>query len=1144
MYNSESKNIKKTLFQKLLGTKRFIVIALVALETVLCASNSFSQTKISLNLTNVSIESVFSEIEKKTDYVFLYKKSELLNKRVSVNEKNEEVDVILKKILNPIGFEHYINKKQIVVTEKKEKEENNNPKPSTQKQINVNGKILDNQGEPLIGVSVTVKGTGVGTATDLDGDFSLEKIPAGSELIFSYVGYNSQTVLANDEKPVKIVLKEIDTQIGEVVVIGYGVQKKATLIGSVSAIQTKDLLQSPQVNISNALAGRMPGLFSVQRSGEPGNDASMLRIRGVGTFAEGDTQEPLVMVDGVETTNYNNIDPNEIESVSILKDASATAVYGVRGANGVLLITTKRGVKGELKISLSSSVARSSFPFLRKNMNSYEYAGSYNLGQEYDSYVTGNNTRRFTQEDIEMYRTGADPIFYPDVDWYDVMLKDASWQTKSNLNISGGSGMIRYFFSLGYTTQNGMLNTDAYDPGYDAQLKYRRYNLRSNFDVDVTKDLALSFDLSTQIDDNRTPNWSIGYLMEMLSSISPLETPGVIDNKLVSLVEAKGGAKSSPLAAFNKGWKHKYGNTLNGSIRLNYKMDYLTPGLSLRGMVSYKNYNNLEQGYIQNGVVYDLRRTTNGNLLFTPDRDKEVPQFSESVSKDRRIYLEAGMEYARTFGEHAVGGLVLYNQSKYHSPDLAFLVPNGYQGIVGRVTYSFKNRYLAEFNIGYNGTENFIKGKRFGTFPAYSLGWILTEESFFPENEYVTFLKLRGSYGVVGNDKLDQAKYRFLYLPTTYVYSNGSLNDGSKGYYFGEWGSSSQWYKAANEGKLGNPDLTWEKAAKMNLGADIHFLKDKLNLTADWFKENRNNILTSRGTIPQIIGAEFPAYNLGKMENSGYEIELSYYGKAGKLNYFVKGNYTYAHNKIVYMDEADWKYPYQYHTGRRFGQYFGYVAEGLYNTWDEVNDPDRPIYMWNSNKVQPGDIRYKDVNEDGHIDTNDMMPIGYSNFPEKIFGLSLGGTYRKFDFSLLFQGAANVSILPSRRTMRGFYTNSGANKDLLKSWTQERYANGDEIVYPRFSVADSNPNYELSTYWLEDGKYLRLKNMEIGYTLNNPFLKKCGISSCRIYMNGNNLLTWCNLFPGEDPEFARGSNITEEPYPVTRIYNLGFNINF
>jgi TonB-linked SusC/RagA family outer membrane protein len=563
-------------------------------------------------------------------------------------------------------------------------------------------------------------------------------------------------------------------------------------------------------------------------------------------------------------------------------------------------------------------------------------------------------------------------------------------------------------------------------------------------------------------------------------------------------------------------------------------LSWLLKGLKLRGAISYKNYYEEVKTFQKEKVTYDAQPTEDGEIVFVPNGEPSPVRTGSSANRNRRIYLEGGIEYNNKFNGHSVGALLLYNQSKYHSPDLAFLIPNGYQGAVGRVTYDYMGRYLAEFDIGYNGTENFAEGHRFGWFPSFSLGWVPTDEPFFPKNDVLTFLKIRASYGVVGNDKVGSD--RFLYVPTSYTFSNNVYN-------FGEVATNYQSYRGAYEGKIGNPSLTWEKAKKLNIGIDSHFLKDKISLTLEWFLERRDNILTNRGTIPVIIGANMPAYNLGRMRNSGYEGEIAYNDRWGDFRFFAKGNFTYAHNKILEQDEMHWPWAYQFRTGNRYGQFFGYVADGLFNTWEEVNDVNRPIYQWNDNKLQPGDIKYKDVNGDGYINDQDIVPIGYSNFPEIMFGLSFGGSWKGIDVSVLFQGATNVSTQPSRRTMRGFYTGTGASKDLLKSWSYERYSAGEEIVYPRYSVTNDTHNYVTSTYWIEDATYVRLKSAEVGYTVTTNWLSKAGISSVRLYFNGNNLLTFCDLFPGEDPEYPT-MEANSEPYPLSRVFNFGLNINF
>jgi TonB-linked SusC/RagA family outer membrane protein len=1005
-------------------------------------------------------------------------------------------------------------------------------------EFTVSGRVVDSEGDALIGVSIAVAKTSIGTITDINGAYKLTAPNPNAELRFSYMGYQTQTVNIRGRSIVNIVMQIDAYEFEELVVVGFGTQKKETVTGAIASINTKDLLQSPQANISNALAGRIPGVITTQRSGLPGADQSTIRIRGIGTFVDSDdytgsnAQAPLVMIDGVESESFDNIDPSEIESLTVLKDASATAVYGVRGANGVILITTLRGVQGKPKISLSTNVATSDFPFLRKSMNSYEYATRYNLAKQYDSYVNGSYHPKYSDFEIERYRLGDDPIFYPDMDWYDYVLKDYSVQTQTNFNVRGGTDRVKYFVSLGYFTQEGMFNDSHYDPGYDYQARYKRYNLRSNFDIDLTKNLSAGFDISTQISDLRNPNWSIEGLMASLTTTIPMSSPGVIDNKIVSIPQG-----NPPVIPFDKGYNRSYENNLNGSLRLNYKMDYLLNGLSLRGLVSYRNFNSDKKTYnLTETPTYYAQRTSTGYYLLKSGDTSS--QFGWDIGKHTRIQTEAGVYYDRKLGPHAVTGLLLYNQSKYYSPDLQYLVPSGIQGLAGRVTYNYSSRYLLEFNIGYNGTENFAKGRRFGTFPAYSLGWVLTEEPFFPRNDYLTFLKIRATHGTVGNDRIGNE--RFLYRPSVYLYETNAYFFGPQVNYQSGGVSGAL---GSLEGKIGNPLVTWEKAVKQNIGADIKFRKDKIALTFDYFVENRSDILWQRGTTPAIIGADMPIYNLGRMKNSGWDGEFSYFEKIRKVDFFVKTTFSYAHNVIEYQDEVPRNYPHMERTGQRYGQFFGYVADGLYNSWKEVNDPNRPDYTaLGTNRIQPGDIKYVDINGDGKIDQNDEVPIGYSNFPEIMYGVALGMEWNGWDASVLFQGADRVSTVPSRSIRRGFFEESGANKELLKSWTQERYEQGLEIAFPRLSADDGGHNYYNSTYWVENARYLRLKNAEIGYTFRQNFIKKAGIRSIRLYANGSNLLTWCNLFEGEDPESPTGGN--GDQYPVTRIFNLGLNINF
>ena len=1009
---------------------------------------------------------------------------------------------------------------------------------SAQSARTVKGTVVDTNGDPVAGaaVSVTVNGKTDGALTDGDGKYTF-RVPAGARTMeVMFLGYTTETVtLTAGQDTYNVVLHEDSEFLEETVIVAFGKQKKETVTGAVSMVQTKELVQSPQANVSNILAGRLPGLLAVQRSGEPGEDFSTIRIRGVGTFASGEgSQEPLVMVDGIETTNYNNIDPNEIESLSILKDASSTAVYGVRGANGVILSTTKRGNEGKPKISYSGNVAVNKFTDIRETMNAYEYATNFNEAQKYDAYITGSTAQKYSAEAIQKYKDHSDPIFYPDVNWYDEMLRELSTTTQHNINVSGGTKDVKYFVSAGYYNQQGLFKPVSLLEGYDVQSAYERFNFRSNTDFKVTDRLTVNINIASQMETRTGNAGETGRLMEMIARTNPMETPGVVDGKIVNL----GSTSSNPLVNFyENGYRNDYRNNLTGAVGISYDIPGIK-GLKATAKLSYENYYRHLQKYAKNPpLTYTVHRNDAGELVFQSSTTEKPFSYSTSYGKSRRTYIEAGLNYATKIANaHNITALLLYNQSRKVDPGLQYKVPNSYQGIVGRVTYDFKNRYLAEVNIGYNGTENFAPGKRFGFFPAYSLGWVISEEPFFKKNDVVSFVKIRGSYGEVGNDRI--GGNRFLYLPTTYGVIGGQ-------YYFGNPTSNYVNYSINGEGVVGNEELTWERARKANVGAELTFWKSHIRIEADFFMENRDNILANRQNYAAIYGATPPPMNFGKMSNRGFDGDISFTNTSGSFSYWLKANYTYPHNTIEYLDEIPNPYPYKYRTGQILGQYFGLICDGFYNTWEEVNDPARPRSSWNNNLLQPGDLKYRDINGDGVIDSNDEGPIGYSNFPEVTYGFSLGGDWKGLDFSVLFQGAAHVSLQYSRMYTRGFGENFAAPRTLLNSWSQERYDAGLPIEYPHLSVGDEvqKHNYQSSTFWTRDASYLRLKNIEVGYTVDTRKMRLAGLSSARIFVNGNNIYTWSHMLKGVDPEAAQQAT-NYDSYPITKTFNIGLTLTF
>lgn len=1101
---------------------------------------SYAQgTKLSLKIMDKPLEDVLEAVKAQSEFSFVVNRSEVdLGQIVSIDVRKKTIMEILNMVLEGKDLSYEVNGKHIFIYKTDKLKEV--VKPAQPAQRHIIGIVADAAGEPVIGATVLLSGTTKGTATDVDGKFELDVPDTDVALIISSIGYVKRTVeVARHAKQVDVVLEEDTKQIEEVVVVGFGVQKKETVTGAISMLQTRDLVQSPQANVSNMLGGRMPGLLAVQRSGEPGADQSTLRIRGIGTFATGsDSQDPLIMVDGIETANYNNIDPNEIESLSILKDASATAVYGVRGANGVILITTKRGAEGKPQISYSGNFAINKFTDIRETMNAYDYTRLANEGRKYDAYITGGYTEKYKAADIEKFRTGEDPIFYPDVDWYDLMLKPSSFTTQHNINVSGGAKRVKYFISGGYYNQQGLFKPTSLLEGYNVQSAYERFNFRSNLDFQVTERLTMKLNIASQMETRTGNAGETARLMDIIARANPIATPGVVDGKIVDL----GTSVTNPLINFyQNGYRNEYRNYLNGSFHLNYKLDPWVKGMALHGTVSYENYYRMEQKYTKTSLMrYSIRKTPEGGIAFQPLFQDTPFTYSPAWGKNRRTYVEFGINYDRTFAQdHKVTALALYNQSRRVDPDLEYKIPNSYQGLVGRVTYGYKNKYLAEFNAGYNGTENFAEGKRYGFFPAYSLGWVVSEESFFPKSDIVPYLKLRASYGEVGNDRIGGS--RFLYLPTAYQYLSG----GDNYYYFGEVGSTYAQYRISAEGKMGNPNLTWERAKKTDIGGEISFWKHKIKINLDYFIEKRDNILANPNTTPALFGGTMPAYNLGKMKNSGWDGDITYRDNVRDFNYWVRGTFTYAHNVIEYQDEVKRPFSYQNRTGQMAGQYFGLICDGIYNTWDEVNNPNRPKSSWQNDKIQPGDLIYRDINGDGIINNDDQVPIGYSNFPEIVYGISFGGGWKGIDFSVLFQGAEHVSLQYSRYYMYGFGEDFSAPKSLLNSWSQERYEQGLPIDFPHLSEGSTQQkhNYQASTFWTRDAGYLRLKNVELGYNFNMQWLQKLHISSLRVFVNGSNLYTWANMFQGVDPEMAQQST-NYEPYPVTKIFNIGLNVRF
>ncbi|MFT0342401.1 SusC/RagA family TonB-linked outer membrane protein [Bacteroides thetaiotaomicron] len=728
-----------------------------------------------------------------------------------------------------------------------------------QKSKTVVGTVTDN-GEPIIGASVVVKNAGKGVITDMDGNFKLD-VPVGATIVISYVGYDSKEIVYKGESTLKVELSEDVLQLQEVQVVAYGVTKKVTVTGAISSVGTEEILKSPVSSISNALTGKLPGVSTVQQTGQPGADDATMYVRGVGSLTEG-LSSPLVLVDGVERS-FNQLDPNEIEDISILKDASSTAVFGVRGANGVILVTTKRGQEGKPKINVSTSYSLQMPTRMPEFANSYEYASTYVNAQRRDGI---ESNFAFTDEAIEAYRTHSNPLAYPDTDWVDMLIKDVALQTQHNFSISGGTRGVRYFASLGVLTQDGLFK--SFEKEYDGNFKYNRYNYRINLDLDLTKTTLMRMNLGGRVNDKRTPNYEgssdIGLLFRDIYWAIPMSGVGIMDGKWIwpdtKEFSLPGTVRDGLYPYYGKGYNTSAGNILNFDFMLEQKLNFITKGLKAHVKASYNSGVTLKKLRKTSYPHYETIVNEDGTVNLRKVGDQTNLQYSESTSRSRDWYMEVAMNYKRDFGDHHVSALAMYNQTmKYYpdsNPDEFKSIPRSYIGLVGRATYDWKTRYMVEMNVGYNGSENFAPGKRFGLFPAVSAGWVLTEENFMqPLKPWLSYFKLRASYGVVGNDRVS-GNYRFLYLPDSYNPSTGS-------YYFGN--SISTAWQGAVESKIGNPDVTWETAAKQNYGVDAYFINSKLKVNFDYFIERRKDILTNRKVLPTYLAANLPIAILAKL---------------------------------------------------------------------------------------------------------------------------------------------------------------------------------------------------------------------------------------------------------------------------------------
>lgn len=998
----------------------------------------------------------------------------------------------------------------------------------------VSGVVKDDTGEPVIGAGVLVKGTTLGTITDIDGHFSFRADDLNGVLVVSFVGMETQEIPMKGKGTFDIVLKSSNTLLEEVQVVAYGAQKKVTLTGSISSVNTDELLKVPTASIGNMLSGVLSGVSSIQSSGQPGGDDPDVFIRGITTLNTMNAK-PLYLVDGVERSFFQ-IDPNEVENITILKDASSTAVFGVRGANGVIIVTTKRGKEGKAKINASFSYGIQTPTRMPEFVNSYDYATFLN-----EAYTNDGKDPKFTPEAVEAFRTHSNPIIYPDTDWMELLFKSSAPQTQGNVNISGGTERVRYFISMGMLDQKGFFKN--HDTRYDANFNFNRYNYRANLDIDFTKTTLVAINMGGRVEKRNFPRSGddINQLFRRIYWATPFSGPGIVDGKWI-----KGNSQYLPVGLsdglgniYGRGYGSKTTNVVNLDLALTQKLDFVTKGLQFKIKVAYNSgYDHTKeratsiesyQPWYRKDVTWMEHPAGSdpNEVVYIQDGEAGLISYAESFGKSRDWYAEASFDWKRDFGLHHLSALALYNQSKTYYPDSDYPgIPRGYVGLVGRVTYDYDNKYLIEGNVGYNGSENFAPGNRYGFFPAVSGGWVLTQEEFLKDNPVVNFLKIRASYGIVGNDRYHPYGTgfmdRFLYLPNSYFIGSGY-----------QFGTGTSWSPGAYEKSFGNSGLSWEKSAKQNYGIDFSLFNQKLSGSIDYFYEKRTDILAKASTDPIIHAMSLPVLNLGIVSNKGVELNLKWNHKINSFRYWTNLNVSYAKNKIVYQDEVPSEYTYTLKTGHPVGQPFGLKVRGFY--YEGMEDVADHSYV-----LKEGDVVYEDLNHDGKIDDNDKTAIGYPSYPLLNAGLTLGFEYKGFDFSMLWVGATKTSrVLEEtfRKPLGETYDRSLMSHQFTDRWTPETAATAK---LPRATIDGVKNNYRDSELWVKDASYLRLKNIEIGYNFRLPFMPKIGMEKMRVFMTGYNLLTFDKL-KISDPE-SMSSGVPQ--YPVMRVINFGLNVSF
>ncbi|WP_295124879.1 TonB-dependent receptor [uncultured Chitinophaga sp.] len=1095
-----------------------LVLALMLVSLLQVSATAFSQP-ITLHVKNATLEEVFRKLHDQYGLEFVYDAKMMGRaKKVSVTVTGEPVKAVLDKCFDNQPFTYQMFENTVVV-----KALAPPPVPLQSQPFTIKGKVADAKGLELPGVSIQLKGTSTAAITDANGAYTL-KLPADTgTLIFSFMGYVTQEVPVLKRTQINVTLQDKSTDLTDVVVVGYGQQKKISTIGAQSSIRAEDLKQ-PVANLSNVIAGRIAGIIGVQRSGEPGYDNAEIYIRGISTFTN---SSPLVLVDGIERS-FANVDPEDIASFSILKDASATAVYGVRGANGVILITTKTGKIGKVLINVQYDQGVTAFTKVPEFADGVTYMQMAN--EAYKSSNPNETLPKYSDERIKATMEGSDPDLYPNVDWFSELFNKTGQNRRARVNASGGSEKARYYLSVGYYDENGMYKTDEL-ADYSSDIKFTRYNFTANLGLDVTKTTKVDFGASGWISDANFPGNSASNIWTSAYLLPPILIPKIYSNGLHSQIRT--GDISNPYNQLTQsGYATEFKSQLWSNIRLTQDLSFWVKGLSATGMFSFDNYNehNIRRTKTVDGYQA-TGRDVDGNLILDKTAvGTSYLGYSRSNGGSRQFYTEASINYANSFGKHDVSGMVLFNQSDREDAfagDFINSIPFRYMGLAGRATYGYDNRYLAELNFGYNGSETFDENKRFGFFPSYGLGWVLSEEKFFePAKNVFQFLKFRFSYGEVGNSNIGGR--RFAYIST--------VGGGNGGYSYGQNGVNND---------IGGLDIgdyavqvTWEKAKKSNLGVEMKMWQNNISLTVDWFNENRSGIFRQRGDVPNYAGIRtLPWANLGEIHNKGLDATLEINKRITKdLSLGLRGNFTWNRAKVINDANAPWPYPWQQRIGRKLGQRFGYTALGLFTSEEEIANS---AYQTGTNR--PGDIRYKDLNGDGKIDSYDMGPIGYGSIPEIVYGFGPTINWKGWSLAGWFKGISNVDIGLNGDGLQPF-SQGGERGNLMKQitnrWTPENPVANP--LYPRLTYGNDNMNYESSNWWTKNGSFMRLQTAQLTYTLTEDWLKHIGASNVSLYFIGYNLWT-ASQFDMWDVELGDGRGAQ---YPLTKTYNFGIKCTF